>query len=307
MNLIQADRILRAALSEDLGAGDVTTAMLPDPDTPVSGVFLCKGEGVLAGMKLALRCFSLLDPACTGEQLVAAGSAVHPGQELARVSGPASALLAAERVSLNILQRLSGIASAARRWSQLAAPLGIRIVETRKTTPGLRIFEKYAVAVGGAFQHRYGLDSAVMFKDNHFAISGLEPAALLRCARQRLGHSQRLIAEATDLHMALELALAGADFVLLDNFSPAQVREAVTALRGAAVYEARAALSIPAQEGLPPVPAGSIAPRVGIEISGGISEENLRDYLIEGVDVISSGALTHSVRALDISLEVTPQ
>ncbi len=296
--------------------------MLPDPDAPVRGVFLCKAAGVLAGIKLALRCFTLLDPACTVQPLLRSGAAIEPGTALATVSGPASAVLAAERVSLNVLQRLCGIATTTRDWASRAAPLGIRIVETRKTTPGLRMFEKYAVAAGGGFSHRDNLSSAVLLKDNHFAAAAqgpapLEPGDLVRRARQRLGHSLRLIAEATDLHMALELALAGADFVLLDNFTPQQVREATAALRSAAVHEARAALSIPAQAAvaatadapaqpaLPAVPAGSIAPRVGIELSGGINADNLGDYLIEGVDVISSGALTHSVKALDISLEVT--
>jgi nicotinate-nucleotide pyrophosphorylase (carboxylating) len=197
-------------------------------------------------------------------------------------------LLAAERVALNLLQRLSGIASMARRFAERAAPLGIHICETRKTTPGLRLLEKYAVRVGGGFNHRIGLDSAILLKDNHFALAACSPAELLGRVRRQAGHTLRIIAEAQTAQMFSELAVAGANVVLLDNFSPAQVREALELAGSPDLAGARRALGLG---------------RVVIEVSGGVNEANLSDYLIPGVDVISIGALTHSALALDISLE----
>jgi nicotinate-nucleotide pyrophosphorylase (carboxylating) len=171
---------------------------------------------------------------------------------------------------------MSGIATTARRLAQRAAPHGIRIVETRKTTPGLRMLEKYAVRVGGGYNHRYDMSSAVLLKDNHFALSELDPGDLVRYARRHASHALRVIAEATDPEVVEEVAAAGADVILLDNFTPDEVRWAVRAIAGRAV----------------------------VEVSGGVTESNLDSYVIPGVDVISMGALTHSYRALDISLEI---
>lgn len=278
MNRLLVDKLIRAALIEDIGGGDVTTELLPEAARPATGVLLAKAYGVLCGAGIAARAFTLLDGAVTVELFLEDGSELKDGAEIGEVRGRAGSLLAAERVALNFLQRMSGIASTARRLAERAAPHGIRIVETRKTTPGLRQLEKYAVRIGGGYNHRYDMSSAVLLKDNHFALSDLDPGDLVRHARRHASHALRVIAEATDPDVVEEIAAAGADVILLDNFTPDEVRWAVRAIRGRAV----------------------------VEISGGVSESNLDSYLIPGVDVISMGALTHSYRALDISLEIEP-
>jgi nicotinate-nucleotide pyrophosphorylase (carboxylating) len=207
------------------------------------------------------------------------GGELKDGAEIGEIRGRAATLLAAERTALNFLQHMSGIATVSRRLAQRAAPQGIRIVETRKTTPGLRFLEKYAVQVGGGFNHRYDMASGVLLKDNHFALSRLRPGQLVRHARKNASHALRVIAEAGDPDMVEELADACADVILLDNFTPDEIRVAVRAIAGRCV----------------------------VEVSGGVNESNLDAYLIPGVDVISIGALTHSVSALDISLEIEPR
>jgi nicotinate-nucleotide pyrophosphorylase (carboxylating) len=288
VNWLAAKRIVRAALEEDLGAGDITTELALPAGLRVSGSFVAKGDGVLCGGRLARAAFAMLDRSSTFTSWLEDGEALVRGAALGRVECSAAALLGAERVALNLLQRLSGIASSARRCAERAAPCGIRICETRKTTPGLRVLEKYAVRTGGGFNHRVGLDSAVLLKDNHFALSGRPAGDVLRAVRAQAGHALKLIAEAQSPAMCAELAAAGADVVLLDNFTPAQVREAVALAGGAELARVRQSLGLG---------------RVLLEVSGGVGEANLDDYLLPGVDVISSGALTHSVPALDISLE----
>jgi len=283
MNWLAVDDIIRAALVEDLGHGDITTELLPEPRLPVRAAFLARQPGVLCGAEVAARCFTTLDGGCTVHLELADGAELAEGARCGEVFGPASAVLSAERTALNFLQRLSGIATFTRRLAQRAAPHGIRVVETRKTTPLLRTLEKYAVRVGGGFNHRFGLDSCVMLKDNHFAVAGGESAGLVRAVKARLSHTMKLIAEAQTPEMALALAEAGADVVLLDNFAPQQVAEAVRLVGDAASLAGRDVL---------------------IEVSGGVTEANLDAYLLPGVDVISIGALTHSYRALDISLEI---
>jgi nicotinate-nucleotide pyrophosphorylase (carboxylating) len=276
MNRLIVDELIRTALIEDIGGGDVTTELLPEAGRGAAGVLLSKGFGVLCGAGVAARCFTLLDPNVSVELFLDEGAELKDGTEIGEVRGRAASLLAAERVALNFIQRMSGIATTARRLAERAAQRGIRIVETRKTTPGLRALEKYAVQVGGGAGHRYDLSSAVFLKDNHFALSRQKPGELVRRVRAQASHALRVIAEAADPDMVTELADAGADVVLLDNFTPDEVRWAV----------------------------GVIARRALVEVSGGVTEANLDSYLIPGVDVISMGALTHSVRALDISLEV---
>jgi nicotinate-nucleotide pyrophosphorylase (carboxylating) len=276
VNWLLVESIIRSALLEDIGHGDVSSALLPDPRRQVRGSFLAKTAGVLCGAAVAARCFTLLDEQCAVVCDCNDGAELQPGVVFGAVEGPALSVLAAERVALNFVQRLSGIATQTRRWAQRAAALGIRVVETRKTTPGLRTLEKYAVRVGGGYNHRFDLDSCVMLKDNHFAVAGGAPEELVLRARQQASHTMKVIAEARSPEMAQRLADAGADVVLLDNFSPQQVRETVGLLSGKAL----------------------------VEVSGGVHEANFEQYLIEGVDVISSGALTHSVKALDISLEI---
>jgi nicotinate-nucleotide pyrophosphorylase (carboxylating) len=289
VNWLLADKIIRSALEEDLGAGDITTELALPAAANVQGQLLAKAEGVLCGVELARRAFMLLDPAVrfTGEWLED-GATLAPGRGIGRIACQAAAVLGAERVALNLLQRLSGIATFARQLAARATPHGIHICETRKTTPGLRVLEKYAVRVGGGFNHRIGLDSAVLLKDNHFALSGKAPGDLVREVRAHAGHTLRLIAEAASPAMFEELARAGADVVLLDNFAPAAVRDAVHSATSAEMAFARTALGLG---------------RVVLEVSGGVNAANLDEYLIPGVDVISIGALTHSAPALDISLE----
>jgi len=274
VNWLLIDDIILNALAEDLGHGDITTELLPNAKNPASGIFRAKEAGVLCGAEVAARCFSLYGEA-EAKFTEQDGDALSPGEEFGFITGPGCDILSVERVALNFLQRLSGIASAARRMAELAGDSGIRVVETRKTTPGLRTLEKYAVRTGGGFNHRMDLDHCVMLKDNHFALAGGDPAAVVRTLKLSVSHSMKVIAEATTPEMAVALAGAGADVVLLDNFAPATVRSTVELLNG----------------------------RCMIEVSGGIHEGNLADYLIPGVDVISLGALTHSYRSLDISLD----
>ncbi|MDQ3023958.1 MAG: carboxylating nicotinate-nucleotide diphosphorylase [bacterium] len=278
MNHLETDAIVRAALVEDIGGGDVTTELLPEAMCPARGTLLAKAPGVLCGGGVALRCFQLLDEAVKAELFVTDGSELKDGSEIGEIRGSAATLLVAERVALNFLQHLSGVATIARRMAVRAVPHGIRIVETRKTMPGMRALEKYAVQIGGGYNHRHDLSSAVLLKDNHFALSQLSPGDLVRYARANASHALRVIAEATDPELVEELAAAGADVILLDNFAPEEVRLAVRTIAGRAV----------------------------VEVSGGVNEANLDAYLIPGVDVISIGALTHSVHALDISLEIEP-
>ena len=277
MHLFNIDHIVAAALREDIGDGDITTDLLPGAQREVTGRFVCKEAGVLSGGAVALRCFELLDPQCRCEFSVADGSHVRPGEAIGAVQGSWSAVLGAERVALNFLQRMSGIASKTDRFVRQAKGKGIRICETRKTTPGLRIIEKYAVRCGGGSNHRMDLSHAIMLKDNHFACSAMPPAELVKRAKSSAGHTVKVIAEATSVAMAEELCSAGADVVLLDNMAPADIRAAIQAIAGRSL----------------------------VEVSGGVDEDNLAEYLIEGVDVISIGALTHSFSSLDISLEVS--
>jgi nicotinate-nucleotide pyrophosphorylase (carboxylating) len=301
VNWLAADDIIRAALNEDLGAGDITTELALPPGARARGCFVAKAAGVLCGAELAQHAFAILSaaevsrasgssgpPALAFSGWQADGTELASGQTVGRVECSAATLLGAERVALNMLQRLSGIATFARRLAVRAAPLGIHVCETRKTTPGLRVLEKYAVRTGGGFNHRIGLDSAILLKDNHFALSGKPPAEVVRDVRAHAGHTLRIISEATSPEMCAALAHAGTNVVLLDNFSPDAVRDALALVASPEMAVARTGLGLG---------------RVVVEVSGGVSEANLDSYLIRGVDVISIGALTHSAPALDISLE----
>jgi nicotinate-nucleotide pyrophosphorylase (carboxylating) len=276
MNWLLVDDIIRRALLEDLGHGDITSELLPGAQHRATGCLVAKMAGVICGTEVARRCFALLDPHCETEMLCADGDELGAGDVFCKIHAQAGAMLSAERVALNFLQRMSGIATLTRRLAKRAAVHGIRVVETRKTAPGLRTLDKYAVRIGGGHNHRFDLDSCVMLKDNHFAIGGGDPGEVVRAVRAACSHTMKVIAEAGSLEMVEPIVSAGADVVLLDNFTPKQVRAAVAQIAG----------------------------RTLVEISGGINEANLDDFLIEGVDVISIGALTHSYRAIDISLEV---
>lgn len=268
--------LLRLALAEDLPGGiDITSAAMFDADAVTEGVFQAKATGVLAGFPLIAQMFSLLDPAVTVEPLAVDGDAIAPWQPLARVRGPVRALLAGERTILNLVMRLSGIATVTARYVALVAGTRARIVDTRKTTPGLRILEKYAVRVGGGHNHRMSLSDAAMIKDNHLAASG-DPAAAIASLRRRLPHTARLEVEVTGLEVARVAARSGADIILLDNMTVEDMAAVVQDLRG----------------------------RVVLEASGGINVDTVLKVAQTGVDVISVGALTHSVRALDMSFEL---
>jgi nicotinate-nucleotide pyrophosphorylase (carboxylating) len=272
-------RVVRDALDEDLGWGDVTTDALVPPDQPGRGVFLVKAEGVLAGLDAVVEVFGQLDPAVSVDLRAADGDPVRPGQQIAFVSGPAASILKGERVALNLLQRLSGVATATRRYVDAVAGTTARVIDTRKTTPGLRAIEKYAVRVGGGTNHRMTLSDGVLIKDNHLAAlrnRGHGIAEAVRRARRYAPHTLRVEVEVTTVEGADEAASAGADIVLLDNMAPEQMAEAVRRIEGRALVEA----------------------------SGGVRLETVRAVAESGVDLISVGALTHSTPALDISLEL---
>ncbi|HEV8633786.1 MAG TPA: carboxylating nicotinate-nucleotide diphosphorylase [Chloroflexota bacterium] len=273
-------RVVRNALDEDLGWGDVTTDALVPPDQPGRGVVLIKAEGVLAGLDAVVEVFHQLDPAVSVELRAADGEPVRPGQEVAVVAGPAGSILTGERVALNLLQRLSGIATATRRYVDAVAGTSARIIDTRKTTPGLRALEKYAVRVGGGTNHRMSLSDGVLIKDNHLAAlrsQGHGIPEAIRRARARAPHTIRVEVEVTTVEQADQAAGAGADIVLLDNMPPERMAEAVRRVNGRSLTEA----------------------------SGGVRLETVRAVAESGVDLISVGALTHSTPALDISLELT--
>ncbi len=269
------DETIRRALAEDVGAGDVTTAALIPPDQVGVATAHTKEAGVLAGVDVAARVFTLLDDAVGTTTLVGDGAHLQPGATILRVEGPLRAILTGERVALNFLRHLSGVASLTREFVAAAAGAGAQIVDTRKTTPGLRHLEKYAVRIGGGHNHRIGLYDGVLIKDNHIAACGSIAAAVQR-ARAAVHHLLKIEVEAATLAQVAEALAAGADGILLDNMSAEMMAAAVDMARGKAFTEA----------------------------SGGISLESVKDAAQTGVDLISVGMLTHSAPALDISLDI---
>jgi nicotinate-nucleotide pyrophosphorylase (carboxylating) len=269
------ESLVRAALAEDLGPGDVTTRATVPPDARAEAILLAKEAGVLAGLPVAELVFRQLDPGVEFTPAVADGARFALGETLARVAGAAPALLSAERVALNLLQRMCGVATATARLVAMLDGLPTRLVDTRKTTPGLRVLEKYAVRAGGGFNHRFGLYDAVLIKDNHLVAAGGVAAAVTR-ARAAVPHTMKIEVEAKTLPQVEEALAAGAEIILLDNMAAAALRQGVALCRGRALTEA----------------------------SGGITAANLREVAETGVDLVSVGALTHSVRAIDISLEL---
>jgi nicotinate-nucleotide pyrophosphorylase (carboxylating) len=274
-------RVVEAALEEDGARDDVTTRALVPPDQRGSATLLVKADGVLCGLPVVAATFAALDPSIRVEACVAEGARVAAGDVVARVEGPLAPMLSGERVALNLLQRLSGVATLTRRVVDTVAGLDVRIVDTRKTTPGLRALERYAVRAGGGHNHRFSLGDAVLIKDNHLAAArarGLTLGDTVAQARAGAPAGMRIEVEVTRVEEAREAVVAGADAILLDNMPPEEMRLAVQEIAGRAVVEA----------------------------SGGITLENVRAVAEVGVDVISLGALTHSAPALDLSLEVTP-
>ena len=267
--------IVRAALAEDLGrAGDVTAQACIPAEARLSAVFASRKAGVISGLACARLALAELDPEGRFEPLLQDGDHVEPGAQLVHVKANARALLSAERTGLNLLGRLSGIATLTNAYVQAVAGTRARIVDTRKTTPGLRALEKYAVRCGGGVNHRFGLDDAILIKDNHIAACGSVGEAVRR-AKAFAGHLMKVEVEVDGLDQ-LDAALEhGPDVVLLDNFSLDDLGEAVRRARGRAVLEA----------------------------SGGVNLSTVRAIAETGVDVISVGALTHSVSVLDIGLD----
>jgi nicotinate-nucleotide pyrophosphorylase (carboxylating) len=274
-DLAQLSTIVRRALEEDVGQGDVTSSWTLPPGIAGRGVFLCKAEGVLAGLQVAEEVFRQVSPDVSMVALKSDGDFVVPGDRLATVQGPMAAILTAERTALNLMQRMSGIATATRRYVKAVTGTGAIILDTRKTVPGLRLLDKWAVRLGGGQNHRMRLDDMVLIKDNHIAAAGNITAALERVRR----HNKANLPVEVEVKTSAELEEAVAlqpDRIMLDNMSPEQMRTAVEWVAG----------------------------RVPLEASGGITLESVRAVAETGVDYISVGALTHSVRALDISLEV---
>ncbi|MFX4263522.1 carboxylating nicotinate-nucleotide diphosphorylase [Pelotomaculum propionicicum] len=275
LNPLELRKILERFLTEDIGSGDITTNSIVPADAVSHGYIISRENGVAAGLPLAEMVFQILDPTIEFRALARDGQKIEPGMVLAEVSGSARVILTGERLALNLLQRLSGIATRTARLVELVAGNKSSIVDTRKTTPGLRMIEKYAVRVGGGHNHRFGLFDAVLIKDNHIKIAGGIKKAV-DAARLGSPHTARIEVEVEDLAGVKEALAAGADIIMLDNMAPGRMREAV----------------------------GLIAGRALTEASGGISEENVRAAAEAGVDLISSGALTHSVKSLDISLDI---
>ena len=269
------DPVVRAALAEDLGrAGDITALACIDADARLEATFGARKAGTIAGLACARLTILAMDPEAKFKAKVSDGDPVAAGTVLAKVSANARALLSAERTALNLLGRLSGVATLTRAYVDAVAGTTARITDTRKTTPGLRALEKYAVRCGGALTHRFGLDDAILIKDNHVAACGGVGEAIRR-ARAFAGHLVRVECEVDSLAQLVEALDAGPDVVMLDNFSLKNLRVAV----------------------------GMTAGRVVLEASGGVTLETVRDIAETGVDVISVGALTHSASVLDIGLD----
>lgn len=274
-------QLLRLAVLEDLGEGDLTSEALIPRGLRVRGHYVAKARGVVAGLPLLGAVFGAFGRGVRVEPLVKDGGRVRPGQKLARLTGPARTVLAAERLSLNLLCHLSGVASLTAQYVKQTKGTRARIYDTRKTTPGMRLLEKYAVVVGGGANHRLGLFDAVLIKDNHLALAGAGPGEAVRRAGAAAGRPVEV--EVTTLRALKQAVEAGADVVMLDNFKPARAAAAVKMARRLA-----------RERGRP----------VEVELSGGVTLKTVRRLARAGPDRISVGALTHSAPALDISLEL---
>ncbi len=273
------NEVVARALREDIGQGDLTTLAVIPREARAEGLIAARESGVVAGLSVLSAVFAIVDPTLDVAGFVAEGAAVAAGAVIARVTGNARSILTGERVALNLIQRLCGIATLTARYVEAVRGTGVRILDTRKTTPGLRALEKYAVRIGGGLNHRFGLYDGMMLKDNHLvllAAHGDDIGAAIRAAKAAVGPMVRVEIEVETPDAACLAAEAGADLILLDNMPPATLREAVR----------------------------SVAGRAHLEASGGITLETIRAVAETGVDYISVGALTHSARALDIGLDL---
>jgi nicotinate-nucleotide pyrophosphorylase (carboxylating) len=267
-------------LKEDLGRGDFTTQAVVRGGAKARGVFLAKEDLILCGLEFAEAVFAVLDGSIQLESRAYDGEALKAGSSFARLEGPAAVLLAGERTALNLIQRMSGIANLTRAYVDTIAGTGAQIVDTRKTTPGLRLIEKYAVTVGGGRNHRFGLDDGILIKDNHIALAGGIRRAV-ELARNHASHMMRIEVEVTTPAGAEEAVRAGADIVMLDNMKAPDVAESVRLIK-------------------------ELSARTIVEASGGISLDNVLEIANAGVDLISVGAITHSAAAVDISMKIAP-
>lgn len=269
---------LREWLAEDVGSGDVTTMSTVPAGHQSRGIIHAKEAGIIAGMPLARLVFEIVDPKLRWLPRVVDGDQAAKGTILAEVEGSSHSILTGERLALNLLQRLSGIASKTASFALAASGTRARIADTRKTTPGHRTLEKYAVQVGGGYNHRFGLYDAVLIKDNHIKAAGGVTAAV-QGAKARIPHTMMIEVEAETLSQAEEAVHAGANIIMLDNMSASAMQQAVVRLR-------------------------ELAPHIVLEASGGIMVERVAEIAATGVDIISVGGLTHSFKALDISLDL---
>jgi len=276
VNLTLLRETLLQALREDIGTGDLTTRATVPTDARATGLYRTKEPVVVAGIPVVQEIVRLVDPAIRFTAIASDGHSLPTGAPIAEIRGSARSILIVERTSLNVLQRMSGIATLTRRYVDRIQGTRARIVDTRKTAPGLRVLDKYAVSCGGAMNHRMGLFDGVLIKNNHIAFHSSAGEAVKE-ARRHLGHLVKIEVEVRNLSELQTAIDAGADVILLDNFSPADTRRA----------------------------AELVAGRIPLESSGGITLETVRDFAEAGVDYISVGALTHSVPAVDIHLRVT--
>ncbi|HCH48557.1 MAG TPA: carboxylating nicotinate-nucleotide diphosphorylase [Glutamicibacter sp.] len=272
------DRIIELALAEDNPRGDITALTIVAQDARATAVVKARQPGVLSGGDVFTRTMHLVDAQLEVEQLIPEGEKFEAGDDLLKVTGPAASLLTAERVGLNLLQRMSAIATATAQLVDLVAHTKARIVDTRKTTPGLRVLERYAVRCGGGVNHRDNLSDAFMAKDNHLALldNGEQLTAALKSVRARLGHTTSMEVEVDSIEQIPPVLAAGVDIIMLDNFDPADIPAAIELIDGQAVVEA----------------------------SGNINASTVVAVAEAGVDVISSGAITHSVKAIDLGLDM---
>ncbi|MGD9210208.1 MAG: carboxylating nicotinate-nucleotide diphosphorylase [Desulfobacteraceae bacterium] len=269
------DELINLALNEDIGLGDITTENLISPDACGSAIIVAKEALIICGFEVARKVFHRLDPSIKFTPKFSDGDTVSKGQTVLTMEGNLTALLSGERTALNFMQRLSGIATLTRSYVKLIQNTAVRLVDTRKTTPGLRSLEKYAVRMGGGANHRTGLYDGVLIKDNHIAACGGIHNAVTRI-RPQISHLIKIEVEVTGLNEVREALAAKADVIMLDNMNVKQIKEAVTLIDGQAI----------------------------VEVSGGVTAKNLVHLAETGVDLISVGALTHSARAMDLSMRI---
>lgn len=278
INADQLTRQIRLWLEEDIGMGDVTTMTTVPLDSQSKGIIHVKESGIVAGMSVAEQVFRAVDPSLLFLAVQQDGTYVEKGAVLAEVTGSTRSILLGERLALNLLQRMSGIATRTRQYVDALEGTPVRLVDTRKTTPGHRMLEKYAVRVGGGYNHRFGLYDAVMIKDNHIKGAGGVKQAII-AARAQIPHTMKIEVEVERFDQLDEALEAGADIIMLDNMKPADMKKAVDIIKAQ-------------------------APHIIIEASGNVTLETIKDIALSGVDVISVGRLTYSVQAIDISLDL---